>query len=918
MARQKRIVACCALAAAFCCGGGAFAQTTDVHGYILDPNWYAWHPQLTSPQVFGTGMYEYGVGGSRGGDEGVGFYASTESTPDNYYWGIYGYFRKPNMGVGSWNLGTWSRWWRPGLIFHTEYPWTLPSKPIIRLHANMFSYGASWPGNVPTPGTGPWNEIGQTFVATGKSVSHVDIRSPLAGINVTATIHDGGPAGSQIGPARTFTSPSGPSDVRLFYSGDDVPTVPGQTYCLKLKAAGITRALFCESEPIPDWSDPMPNGCVYHDGVPDQSRDLGLTIGSDDDGILTDLNIDKSSSYPALVTAAGQTFMARGTSLVYFAGYFPDHSLDYVATLYNGISGGVPGSKIGFSKRNAYTRYADPETIFVWEPNECPLTPGNTYYIEVTRASGGQFQFTGASSNTYNGGQCYVQRTPTSWDMAGSIMEEEAPFSATRPTVKIPISPTVPGVAPADRGARSLTVRWTTDVPSDSTVEYGAWNANYTDTYYSSALVTSHAATLTGLQPNTMYHMRVKSAASLHNTGVSRDFVACTTNEAPNLLANPGFEEGSGSSPRIIPSPPWYYGGMDMKASNGSWFGELPPYAGNWLFEAAVNGSTCDGWLYQSVPAIPGVDYGFTVAMWSQMLENGKLKYDVWYNEQRVDYVKIGIDPTGGTDRYSTNIVWTPTIYSQQHYTNFGTHAVATANQITVFVSMVGRGGFGNTWHIYGIDDCRLSGNYPEAIPIAALKGETQDGLVSVGDVIITAVPSEVGAYYAEDADRTQGIRIQSAQAVASGSRVSVTGTLTTDPNTHERYLANAGFTSSAADTVPKPLEMQCKSLGGAAFGTQIPAVPGSVGPHNTGLLVTVCGTVMVKAGDSSYVYLNDGSLPDPGVKIDTSSVPSGSVPSVGQVVSMQGISSLWRDGPIVRPMVRTRRASDISGPFAP
>jgi hypothetical protein len=315
------------------------------------------------------------------------------------------------------------------------------------------------------------------------------------------------------------------------------------------------------------------------------------------------------------------------------------------------------------------------------------------------------------------------------------------------------------------------------------------------------------------------------------------------------------------------------------------------------------------------VPAIPGVDYSFSIALTSWMQETNGWKYDVWYSEGRLDYVKIGIDPTGGTDRASANVKWTPTMYSQQHYTNFGTHAAATANQITVFVSMVGKSG---QWHIYGVDDCRLSGNYPAATPIDVLKGSTPDGLASVGNMIITALPSEAGAYYGEDEDRIQGIKIQSTQTVAAGSRVSVTGTLTTDPNTGERYLANAGFTGSTGDTEPKPLEMQLKSLGGAAFGSLVPAVPGSVGPHNTGLLVTVCGKVTQKAGDSSYVFLNDGSLPDPGVKIDTSRIPSGSVPSVGQVVSVQGISTLWLNGSVVSPLVCARRASDISGPFGP
>ena len=42
----------------------ASAYSATIHGYVLDPNWYAKHPKLTFPQVYGTGQYEYGVADS--------------------------------------------------------------------------------------------------------------------------------------------------------------------------------------------------------------------------------------------------------------------------------------------------------------------------------------------------------------------------------------------------------------------------------------------------------------------------------------------------------------------------------------------------------------------------------------------------------------------------------------------------------------------------------------------------------------------------------------------------------------------------------------------------------------------------------------------------------------------------------------
>lgn len=941
MRKQIVINLLCILTLALIAGAPVFSQTTDVDGYVLDPNWYSWvvpYAQtefgvLTAPagpSEAGSPWYEYGVAGNRGGDESTpGYSGNTENYVDNYRCGEFGYFRKPGMGSGTWTLATWSRWWRPSFLIQKDYPWTLPGKAILRLHANMFSYGASWPGNTFTPSNGPWNELGQTFVATGSAITMITIRMPLAGIDFTATVHDGGPGGSQVGPTKNFTSRSGPTDQRLFYNGNDLPTIPGHTYYLRLKAAGTTQGLFCESEPIPDMSDPMPNGCVYHDGVPDQSRDLGLIICSDDDGIVTDLNIDKGATYgtpvPQNVTRFGQTFTARGTSLLYFGAYITDHNTDYMATLYDGINDGVPGAKIGFSKMNSYVRYGDPEVIFTWEPNECPLTPGHTYYIEVSRVSGGTMLFCASSGNAYTQGECYVERAAVSgWDISGCIMEEESAYSAIRPAVQFT---TYPAVAVADRGTRSLTVRWTTDVASDTTVEYGAWNANYTNTYYSSALTTDHVAILTGLEPNTMYHFRVTARTSGYKANVTRDLVNATINETPNLLVNPSFEEvppGPPNHSRAIAAP-WYFSGFGWQAADGNYFASVPPYTGGWFADPAINGAAAHGYAYQTVPATPGTTYNFTAAIYTHILETEKkdvivgssppvkvpyIRFKGWNVDTEIDYVRLGIDPTGGTDKTSANIIWTPAMYSHDSWTVAGVKATASADHITVFVKMDNNS---SAFHIYGIDDCRLSADYPPAVPISSVKSDTPDGPVTVGDLIITATPTEAGAYYAETADRYQGIRIQSEQSVAIGSKVTVAGMLTTNPDTHERFIANAVFINSTPDSAPKPLVMQAKSIGGASFGSLIPEVPGSVGLHNTGLVVRIAGRVTAKdSNGSSYIWVSDGSLPGDGIKVDTSHLASTDVPEEGAFVSISGISSLYLDG-VVKPILIARRASDIN-----
>lgn len=878
---QLAVVSCILLAAL--CAQPLTAAT--IEGYVLDPNWYAPHPWLASPRVYGTGMYEFGAAGSINYSSSFGFATGT---------GIYGNF-SVSSPAGTYTMASWDNWWRPAFAFNQVL--TTYLRTILRLHANMWSYANTWGG--------AYNEIGQTFAASGTSVTMVVLRSPWEGTNFTVTFHQGGPDGPQVGPSRSFTSHSGPTHARLVWNGGEVATVPGQIYYLRVKAAGTTKGMLCYHDPVPDLSDPMPEGCLYHDGVAVPGTDLGVTICSDDDGIVTNLFVRKEANSP-MVTSVGQTFVARGVNLLSFTAWLPDSSATYIATLRNGFGGPI----IGTPKQAKVMRGADPEVTWLWAPGECPLTPGNTYYIEVTKLGGGTFMAHLNGYGQYGGGQAYVNGVAQggSIDMAGCIMEEESAGSATMATVGFA---TFPYVLPAERGSDRVTLRWTTDVPSDSTVEYSAWTCPYTNTYYDSTLVTTHTALITGLQPNTMYHFRVRSAASGRRPGVTRDFVVCTTEDTANLLANPGFESGSGSSPRPITG--WTTTGLDLRASDGTWFGEVPPYSGSWLCEGATNGTSPDAYLYQTVPATPGADYSFTAAIGSWMMENGTWKYDVWDKTDRLDYLRIGIDPYGNNSPGATSIIWSPQFYSHLRYSTVGIRATAQAANVTVLISLRGVGGYGDYWHIYGVDDCRLS-EVTTFTPFSLhdLKANQPDGVFAqVSDLIVTATSAEAGAYYAETADRTQGIRIEPTNSAAVGQKVTVKGKLATDPITHERSLKYATFVSAVGDTEPEPLLMECNTLGGGALGV-IPAVPGSNGPHNVGLAVRVAGKVTVKDTVASrYVFLNDGSVPGFGVKVDTSHIGPALVPNVGDQVGISGICSVYMAG-TVKPLVIVRRAADI------
>jgi phosphodiesterase/alkaline phosphatase D-like protein len=100
----------------------------------------------------------------------------------------------------------------------------------------------------------------------------------------------------------------------------------------------------------------------------------------------------------------------------------------------------------------------------------------------------------------------------------------------TKPALTFPIEPTV--------GPTSVSINWTTDELSSSQVEYGL-STTYNITVPTqpdtdpgsgqSAGVTTHAVVITGLQPETTYHYRVKSKDAAGNEAVSDDRTFTTT-----------------------------------------------------------------------------------------------------------------------------------------------------------------------------------------------------------------------------------------------------------------------------------------------------------------------------------------------------------------------------------------------------
>ncbi len=178
-----------------------------------------------------------------------------------------------------------------------------------------------------------------------------------------------------------------------------------------------------------------------------------------------------------------------------------------------------------------------------------------------------------------------------------------------------------------------------------------------------------------------------------------------------NLLANPGFE------PPYVTSIPgkdncfiangwtaWYIEGTREETAQG--YLHAPEYKGatrqDFPYDRVHGGDTAQQWfrsfatykagVYQVVPNIaPGARYRFGawVMIWSCHYDSDKDKKNCQgarSGNPSPMRIRVGIDPKGGTDPFSANVVWSPEGNPVDAWQLFQVEAVAQASQMTVFV----------------------------------------------------------------------------------------------------------------------------------------------------------------------------------------------------------------------------------------
>lgn len=870
-----RLCAAFVLAASLTAASGGPGMAGSIEGYLYTP--------------FGNVQSAVSVSVNRDGNfypAGFGWANTWEAAP-------VGWYRIDNLAPGSYQIlwhekDHWARYITLGVDVPASG--TTYHNRTIR-YQNMVT-GLGWMDG------SRHAEWAQSFVATGRSLTMVALHQAIEfGPNTQITIHEGGPTGPQVGPARTIpTNVVNPT--AAFWSHGEVPLVPGREYCVRFYVPDGQQLCFLGAGRI-EGGTAYPDGRTWRSGEI-ISEPIKMTLCQDNDGILTVVNTKKKrSDTPALayasVRSVGQTFVAKGSSLLsasLLVGNTGGQKLNVTLHEDPGLLG-EGGPMVGYGKNikpvdwNWYSGA-------VWKPGETPLVEGKQYYLKFERADGNPFTVYYVQSDDYPNGELWLGSSPASGcDLSTTITCEEYTGSLLVPTINV-------SNIQVTRSTESATIAWTTNVATTTNyVDYSEGKTPYTNSAHGESGGTSHSVTLTGLSPNTLYHYRVVSKTAGHRDAYSRDFVFCTDPDSPNLLQNPGFETGTLS--------PWtkvnVQGSTEIRmfpADGGSDYFGCKAHTGNYFVGAAVNGSSaCKGYVYQRVPVTPGRQLKLRAWVWSWQADNLGAFLALTAR------CRVGIDPKGGTDYNAATISWSPFTVAQDvfgdvsdrkgRYCEAWVSATASSDYVTVWLE--GGADQAMAWTVFGLDDAVLTEQTPQLVSRISDLASLPDGaFVEIRDKAVIASAALARAIYVEELDRTAGIRVEAGENLLVDDVVTVIGVKSTRAS-GEIYLANATCVFQGEAEHIKPLATTAKNLNNDP-------------PRTVGMLMTVAGRVTWD--DDLNFWLNDGSLPDhKKIRIDARNLSFW--PEHDGFYSVTGVVTLEGSSPTeARPVIIPRDDWDV------
>ncbi|HUV05531.1 MAG TPA: metallophosphoesterase [Armatimonadota bacterium] len=209
----------------------------------------------------------------------------------------------------------------------------------------------------------------------------------------------------------------------------------------------------------------------------------------------------------------------------------------------------------------------------------------------------------------------------------------------------------------------------------------------------------------------------------------------------------------------------------------------------------------------------------------------------------------------------------------------------------------------------------------PPLVSISSAKALPDGTSVSLRQQVVTAGTDQFASvFYIEQPEKAAGIKVNaSGKTAAYGTLVNLTGTLTTSAG--ERAINCSTVTTVPQPaTVPDPLGMLNRAVGGGSLNEYNPGVTGGVGTFNTGLLIQVWGEVTSLDTATSRFNIDDGCTlqygsGSPGLWVSYGDLAVGNTvnpPAVGTYAKVTGISSRRVSGSDVIAVLRIRRQQDI------
>jgi hypothetical protein len=504
---------------------------------------------------------------------------------------------------------------------------------------------------------------------------------------------------------------------------------------IEIPTPGFSVPVAARTCPCSIWSSSATP--VLADSGDSSSVEVGLAFTSDTSGYVTGVRFYKSAANVG--THVGHLWTAAGTLLA--------------TVTFSGESGS------GWQQASF--------------PSLVQVTANTTYVISYLApighyaADAGYFYTSGVDNSplhaAMNGNGVFVYST-------GGAFPSQT-FNSNNYWVDVVFSPTLQGITPAIFGVGAVpssttaTINWSTNVLSDSRVDYGTSPGSLTLNVSKAALVASHSLTLTGLTQGTTYFYRITSKDAYGDTSSSP--VAPGTNsfvEIPIVVSvwapsvTPGTIDGGDPSAVEVgmkfrsDTAGWVSGVRFYKAAanTGSHIGNLWSSAGTLLGTVTFTGETASGWQQANFvpPVLIAAGTTYVVSYFTSTghySANGAFFTSSGADNPPLHALANGVDGPNGLYRYVSVSSFPNQSFNAANYwvdlvfTNSGSPAIsAVVAAVTATTSTI-------TWSTDEQSNSRVDyGTAPDALNLNA----TNASLVTSHSVTLTGLTTGTVYYY--------------------------------------------------------------------------------------------------------------------------------------------------------------------------